>query len=101
MINTVLPSGYCSQLHCSCSKQTLHAQLCALPSNLPNPFPESSNIVSLHQLLNSIPFLRQLLQARNPMHETMTGPTQPSHIVQLILGMPASLQDLLMHAFRY
>jgi hypothetical protein len=75
--------------------------LSTLPPNLPNPLPKSSNIIPLQQPPNSIPFLRQLFQARNPMHKTMTSPTQPRHIIQLILHMPSPLQHFRMHTPRY
>ena len=71
------------------------------PPNLPNPLRKSPHILPLHQPLHSKELLRQLLPSSNPMHKTMTRPTQPSHVLQLILRMPSSLQNLCVNIPRY
>lgn len=67
------------------------------PPNPPNPLPPPPHILPPTQPLHRKPLPRQLLIARNPMHKAMARPTNPRHIVQLPLLMPASLQRLRVH----
>ncbi len=64
------------------------------PSNPPCPPP---HILPPKQPLHTPPLPRQLLITRQPMHKTMTRPTQPRHTIQSPLLMPAPLDDLRMH----
>lgn len=57
------------------------SNLPTLPPNPANPLRKRPHILPLQQPLHSKPLPSQLLQPRNPMHETMTRPTKPRYVL--------------------
>lgn len=79
----------------------LPTTLPTLPPNPAHPLHKPPYILPLPQPLHRIKSPSQLLMTRNPMHITMTSPTQPRHIVQFVFRMPSPLDRFRMHEFRY
>ena len=85
-----------------------HFLLPTPPPNTPNPLNPPLNTLPLLDILlhatllyqlDRIKVLSQLLIPRQPMHKTMTSPTQPRHAIQLILCMPPPLPHARMCRF--